>query len=237
SIKHGSVTTNGADTALENCPALRTSTVAVLGLAGENLAQFTASPHPEPGHVQILVTGDPVIRAISLRTGKENKRLAVRLGPDVSTAVLDRSGDFAVVQTKGLMVEVWSVGQAGQPLRRVLGPVGPLHQFHMFEHGFRSDSSVYFLANGNSIRFQDAADPEDRGDSYVFAEEQEFLAASHDGRTLLRRIDKAAVNVLHLDPELWKKELCGTLGHDLSADERRGLPTWLPDRICPPGGR
>ncbi|MFE6334335.1 trypsin-like peptidase domain-containing protein [Streptomyces sp. NPDC057798] len=208
-----------------------------LGLAGENLAQFTASPHPEPGHVQILVTGNPVIRAISLRTGKENKRLAVRLGPDVSTAVLDRSGDFAVVQTKGLMVEVWSVGQAGQPLRRVLGPVGPLHQFHMFEHGFRSDSSVYFLANGNSIRFQDAADPEDRGDSYVFAEEQEFLAASHDGRTLLRRIDKAAVNVLHLDPELWKKELCGTLGHDLSADERRGLPTWLPDRICPPGGR
>ncbi|WNF31066.1 trypsin-like peptidase domain-containing protein [Streptomyces sp. C11-1] len=208
-----------------------------LGFAGESLAQFTASPHPEPGHVQSLVAGDPVIRAISLRTGKENKRLAVRLGPDVSTAVLDRSGDFAVVQTKGLMVEVWSVGQAGQPLRRVLGPVGPLHRFHMFEHGFQSDSSVYFLANGNSIRFQDAADPEGRGDSYVFAEEQEFLAASHDGRTLLRRIDKAAVNVLHLDPELWKKELCGTLGRDLSSDERRGLPTWLPDRICPPGGR
>ncbi|MFJ4843294.1 trypsin-like peptidase domain-containing protein [Streptomyces sp. NPDC088746] len=208
-----------------------------LGFAGKNLAQFTASPHPEPGYVQLLVAGDPVIHAISLHTGKENKGLAVRLGPGVSTAVLDRSGDFAVVQAKGLMVEVWSVGEAGQPLRRVLGPVGPLHRFHMFEHGFRSDSSVYFLANGNSIRFQDAADPEDRGDSYVFAEEQEFLAASHDGRTLLRRIDKAAVNVLHLDPELWKKELCSTLGHDLSADERRGLPTWLPDRICPPGGR
>ncbi|MET9933924.1 trypsin-like peptidase domain-containing protein, partial [Streptomyces sp. NPDC006324] len=77
-----------------------------LGFAGENPAQFTASPHPEPGHVQILVAGDPVVRAVSLRTGKENKRLAVRLGPDVSTAVLDRSGDFAVVQTKGLMMEV-----------------------------------------------------------------------------------------------------------------------------------
>ncbi|MGA5474151.1 hypothetical protein ACPCUK_35980 [Streptomyces arboris] len=199
--------------------------------------EFTAFFHPEPGHVQILVAGEPVIRAVSLRTGKENKRLQVELGPDVSTAVLDRSGDFAVVQTKGSMVEVWSVRREGQAPRRVLGPVGPLDQFGDFQHGFQGDGSKYFLANGNSIRFQDVADPDDRGESYVFAEEQEFLSASQDGRTLLRRIDKEVVNILHLDPKLWKKDLCITLGRDLTADERRGFPTWLPDRICPPGGR
>ncbi|MET7501090.1 serine protease [Streptomyces microflavus] len=208
-----------------------------LKFAGKDLAQFTASFHPEPGHVQLLIAGEQTVRALSLRTGKENKALKVELEPDVSTAVLDRSSDFAVVQTKGSMVEVWSVRGPGQSPRRVLGPVGPLDRFGYFQHGFRADSSVYFLANGNSIRFQDAADPEDRGEAYVFAEEQEFLAASQDGRTLLRRIDKANVSVLHLDPGLWKKKLCATLGRDLSEDERRGLPTWLPDRICPPGGR
>ncbi|MFD3610865.1 WD40 repeat domain-containing protein [Streptomyces atroolivaceus] len=210
--------------------------VRTTGFARTNPPRFTASPHPEPGHVQLLIAGEPVVRAISLRTGKENKGLRVELEPDAATAVLDRSGDFAVVQTKGLMLEVWSVRPAGQPPRQVLGPVGPLNRFG-FQHGFQGDSPVYFLANETSIRFQDTADPEDRGDSYVFAEEQEFLAASHDGRTLLRRINKGDVNVLHLDPKLWKKELCETLGRDLTADERRGLPIWLPDRICPPGGR
>ncbi|MEW1626943.1 trypsin-like peptidase domain-containing protein [Streptomyces sp. NPDC089173] len=208
-----------------------------LEFAAKEAAEFTASFHPEPGHVQILVAGEPVIHAVSLRTGKENKKLRVELGPDVSTAVLDRSGGFAVVQTKGSMVEVWSVREAGQASRRVLGPVGPLDQFGGFQHGFQGDGSKYFLANGNSIRFQDVADPDDRGESYVFAEDQEFLSASRDGRTLLRRIDKEVVNILHLDPKLWKRELCDTLGRDLSTDERRGFPAWLPDRICPPGGR
>ncbi|MFJ4969630.1 trypsin-like peptidase domain-containing protein [Streptomyces sp. NPDC088755] len=208
-----------------------------LGFAGKGRGPFTASFHPEPGHVQLLIAGDPVVRAVSLRTGRENRTLQVRLGPGVSTAVLDRSGDFAVVQTKGFMLEVWSVRREGKSPRRVLGPVGPLDRFGGFQHGFRADSSEYFLANGNSIRFQDVANPEDRGDSYVFAEEQEFLGASHDGRTLLRRIEGEVLNILQLDPKLWKRELCDTLGRDLSEDERRGFPVWLPDRICPPDGR
>ncbi|MEU0357209.1 S1 family peptidase [Streptomyces cyaneofuscatus] len=165
--------------------------IRTLGLTLTDPPRFTASPHPEPGHVQLLVAGEPRVRAISLRTGKEDKGLRVELEPDTATAVLDRSGDFAVVQTKGLMLEVWSVRPAGQPPRRVLGPVGPLTGFG-FQHGFRGNSSVYFLADETSVRFQDVADREDRGDSYVFAEEQEFLAASHDGRTLLRRASTRA---------------------------------------------
>lgn len=36
-----------------------------------------------------------------------------------------------------------------------------------------------------------------------------------------------------LDPGLWKRHLCGTLGHDLTEEERRTLPVAVPDRICP----
>ncbi|MCK8678487.1 nSTAND1 domain-containing NTPase [Streptomyces lichenis] len=207
-----------------------------LGLVSKDLPPFTASFHPEPGHIQLLVAGQPVIHAVSLRTGQENKGLRVELGSDVSTAVLDRSGDFAVVETKGSMLEVWSVGRQGRPHRRVLGPVGPLHQNGGFQHGFLPEGSVYFLANGNSVRFQDVADPQDRGDSYLLAQEEEFLGISRDGRTLLRRVDVGVVSILHLDPRTWKKQLCDTLGRDLSEEERRGMPAWLPHRTCPPAG-
>ncbi|MFF3735156.1 AAA family ATPase [Streptomyces sp. NPDC002476] len=207
-----------------------------LGLTRTDPPSFTASFHPEPGHVQLTMDGQGFLHAFSLRTGRENKALGIDLGPETDSSVLDRTGNFAAVRTKGSMMELWSVGRTGKPPQRVLGPMGPLNPWE-YQQGFRDDSSVHFLANGNSIRFQDAADPEDRGESYVFAEEQEFLAVSRDGRTLLRTVDKNTVGILHLDPALWKKELCDTLGRDLSENERRGLPVWLPDRVCPPGGR
>ncbi|MCX5346094.1 serine protease [Streptomyces atratus] len=207
-----------------------------LGLTATDPPDFTASFHPEPGHVQLSVHGDRFLRAFSLRTGRENGRLRIELGPEADSAVLDRTGRYATVQTKGSMLELWSVGRTGKPPQRVIGPMGPLNPWE-YQQGFRDDSSVHFLANRNSIRFQDAADPKDRGESYVFTEEQKFLAVSRDGRTLLRTVDKNTVGILHLDPALWKKELCDTLGRDLSENERRGLPVWLPDRVCPPGGR
>ncbi|MET9594523.1 serine protease [Streptomyces sp. NPDC006516] len=207
-----------------------------LGLTATDRPDFTASFHPEPGHVQLSVRGDRFLRAFSLRTGRENEKLRIELGPEADSAVLDRTGKFAAVQTKGSMMELWSVGRTGRPPQRVLGPMGPLNPWE-YQQGFQDDSSVHFLANGNFIRFQDAADPEGRGESYVFAEEQEFLAVSRDGRTLLRTVDENTVGILHLDPALWKKELCDILGRDLSEEERRGLPSWLPDRVCPPGGR
>ncbi|MGW7195641.1 nSTAND1 domain-containing NTPase [Streptomyces chryseus] len=207
-----------------------------LGLTRTDPPNFTASFHPEPGHVQVAMYGQGFLHAFSLRTGRENKALGIDLGPETESSVLDRTGNFAAVRTKGSMMELWSVGRTGKPPQRVVGPMGPLNPWE-YRQGFQDDSSVHFLANGNSIRFQDAADPEDRGTSYVFAEEQNFLAVSRDGMTLLRTVDKNTVGILHLDPALWKKELCDTLGRDLSENERRGLPVWLPDRVCPPGGR
>ncbi|MBB5939231.1 hypothetical protein [Streptomyces zagrosensis] len=51
----------------------------------------------------------------------------------------------------------------------------------------------------------------------MFAKEQEFLAVSRDGRTLLRTVDKNTVGILHLDRALWKKELCDTAWASVSA--------------------
>ncbi|CAM5474826.1 hypothetical protein ACFV83_03770 [Streptomyces pharetrae] len=35
------------------------------------------------------------------------------------------------------------------------------------------------------------------------------------------------------DPALWRRHLCDVLGRDLTEDERRSMPSELPERICP----
>lgn len=201
-----------------------------LGLTEGNRPQFTVSRHPKPGHTQLMIEGEPVIHAIDLRTGKEDTALRLTFGREVDRAVLDDSGRYAAVELMGGMAEVWSV-RPGQPLRRVLGPLGPIDPYDGYRAGFLRDGAVFFLANGNSIRFHSLTDS-GGGDFYTFAEEQEFLAASQDGRTLLRRTKGSHVDLLRLDPEQWKDRLCDALGREPTEDERRGLPTWLPHGIC-----
>ncbi|MET9438970.1 serine protease [Streptomyces sp. NPDC006551] len=209
----------------------KTIDVRDLGLTEQDPPRFTVSRHPEPGHTQLMVEGSPVIHAIDLRTGKENKALLLRFGPEVDRAILDDSGRYAAVELMGGMAEVWSV-RPGRPVERVLGPLGPLHPYDMYQAGFLRDRAEFFLANGSSIRFQNLTDSSG-GDFYSFTEEQEFLAASKDGKALLRLADDNGMNLLRLDAELWKNQLCETLGRGPTEDERRGLPTWLPHGICP----
>ncbi|GHB10487.1 hypothetical protein GCM10010330_75680 [Streptomyces tendae] len=202
-----------------------------LGLTEKDPPQFFLDPYPKPGYAQIMIKGSPVVHAVNLRTGKEDKALRLRFGPTVDHAVLDADGRYAAVQTTGDMVEVWSV-RPGRRMERVVGPYGPLQAYDRYQAGFLQGGPEFLLANGNSVRFENVADP-GGGDSYDFAEDQEFLAASKDGRTLLRLTDRTVVDLLRLDPELWKEQLCAILGRDLTEDERQGLPTWLPHGICP----
>ncbi|MEE1798101.1 serine protease [Streptomyces sp. JV176] len=209
----------------------KTINVRNLGLTEKNPPQFTVGPYPKPGYTQIMIKGSPVVHAVYLRTGKEDKALRITFGPWVNQAVLNGSGRYAAVQTTGNMMEVWSV-RPGRHMERVLGPFGPLQSYGRYRSGFLQDGSELFLANGNSVRFENAADPGD-GDTYNFAEDQEFLASSKDGKILLRVNSDHHVDLLRLDPELWKNQLCDILGRDLTEDERRGLPRWLPHGICP----
>ncbi|MFE5242364.1 MULTISPECIES: serine protease [unclassified Streptomyces] len=209
----------------------KTIDVRDLGLTEEDPPQFFLDPYPKQGYTQIMIKGSPVIHAVNLRTGKEDKPLRLRFDPVVEHAVLDGSGRYAAVQTTGDMVEVWSV-RPGRRMERVVGPFGPLQAYERYQAGFLQGGPEFLLANEDSVRFENVADP-GGGDSYDFAEDQEFLSASQDGKTLLRLTNRTSVNILHLDPELWKDQLCDIFGRDLTEDELQGLPPWLPNRICP----
>ncbi|MCX5346092.1 nSTAND1 domain-containing NTPase [Streptomyces atratus] len=209
----------------------KTIDVRDLGLTEKNPPQFTVNRYPKPGYAQIMIKGSPVVHAVNLRTGKEDRALRLRFSPQVREAMLNSNGRYAAVLTTGNMMEIWSV-RPGRRMERVLGPFGPLQAYGRFRARFLRDGSEMFLANGNSVRIEDAADP-GAGDSYNFAEDQEFLASTEDGKTLLRVDGNGHVDLLRLDPELWKNQLCDVLGRDLTEDELRGLPRWLPSGICP----
>ncbi|MFD6988550.1 trypsin-like peptidase domain-containing protein [Streptomyces sp. NPDC059943] len=206
---------------------------------------FAVNSHPEPGHIQIMIYGDPVLHAVNLRTGKENKALRVSLGPDVERAFLDSSGRYAAAKTPGGMLELWSAETTQQPTR-VVGPLGPLGSNRNFTgdgfaFSFTGKAGEFYVANGSSVRFQQLSDPTDFK-TYDFATDQSFVAATGDGKALLRaRSEESTLgndgngrfDLIRLDPELWKRHLCDAIGRDLAQDERRGMPAGLPDRICP----
>ncbi|MFF3609719.1 trypsin-like peptidase domain-containing protein [Streptomyces sp. NPDC002463] len=206
---------------------------------------FAVNGRPESGYLQIMVWGDHTLHAVNLRTGAENKALRIRLGPDVERAFLNSTGQYAAAKTPGGMLELWSVGSGQQP-KRMVGPLGPLGSNRLFTgdgftFDFTGNEGEFYVANGSSVRFQQASDPS-HFESYNFAANQYFVAATKDGKTLLRALsaggfggndDGGRLDLVHLDPELWKRHLCDVVGRDLTQDERRGMPVGLPDRICP----
>lgn len=206
-----------------------------LRLTKKNPPSFFLGPHPEPGHVRIMLDGDPTLYAVDLRKGRENRDLRLELGPDVVNAVLAESGKYAAAKTKGGMLELWSVpgpSEEGKP-ERVVGPIGPLKDDY-YEAGFVGDSSDFFLANETSVRFLRLSDLS-RSESYDFTEGQYFLSAAKGGKALLRQLSGGEVDLFRLDPALWKAHVCEVVGRELDEDERRSLYPGLPERICPAG--
>ncbi|WP_097873740.1 trypsin-like peptidase domain-containing protein [Streptomyces sp. ms184] len=207
---------------------------------------FAVNSHVEKGYVQLMVAGDPVLHAVHLSTGKENKDLNVRLGRTTERARRDGSGQYAAAKSPGGMLELWSAAKGEQPTRLV-GPIGPLGSNERFTgdgfvFSFTGAEGEFFVANGGAVRFHRLSDSNTL-QSYDFAADQYFLAASPDGRTLLRTLsggafgggngDRGRLDLIHLDPALWKRHLCTVVGRDLTADERGGLPSGLPEGICP----
>ncbi|MFF4411566.1 trypsin-like peptidase domain-containing protein [Streptosporangium sp. NPDC001559] len=211
-------------------------------LGGADLMELTVGPYYEPGYIKITNAHDHTLRAVRLATHMENPDLRISLGPDLITAAIEPSGRYAIVLTRGLMVELWSV-QDRRRARKILGPFGPMEaekwQVGIMEND-GSESPGFFLANGSSVRLMRMTDSGDvEVTSYNFAGKQDFMEASDNGRVLLRNrkpteyTAQGSVELFRLDPELWKSHLCGVLGRDLSEDERRNLPRGVPDVVCP----
>ncbi|WP_371618686.1 trypsin-like peptidase domain-containing protein [Streptomyces sp. NBC_00454] len=202
-------------------------------LAGDakEMPDFFVSRHPRPGHVQVTLDGDPIVHAFDLEAGKEDQDLRIDLGrQDVITIAQHPDGRYALVLTTGSMVELWSV-QSGQRLHRIQGPLGPLDSDRWTAGALKN--SGFYLANGNSVLFLRDEDPS-HNETYDLGEKQGFLDGIDGGMTLLRTPPNGGrLDVLRLDPRLWKRHLCAVLGRDLTEDERTGLPPGLPKTICP----
>ncbi|WP_461012928.1 WD40 repeat domain-containing protein [Streptosporangium sandarakinum] len=202
---------------------------------GMDLAGYYPKRHPEPGYVQIAGHGDHILRAISLRTRKENTDLQIHLGGDTDTALLSRRGDTALTKTRGGMVEFWSVQDRRRPTK-VLGSVGVLQRPLGWKIGVWEESG-FFLASMDSVKFVNLTDPDRAGiESYDFADKQAFLASADDGKSLLltNALYGGIVELFRLDPDLWQRHLCAVLGRDMDNADRQSLPPDLPDVICPP---
>ncbi|GAA2617018.1 hypothetical protein GCM10010304_83370 [Streptomyces roseoviolaceus] len=207
----------------------KTIDIRTLGLTEQPSPDLFVRRHPTPGHLLVKVSDEPTIHAVDRRTGRENTSLRMRFGDDFIAGSFTSDGQHALVMTTGGFVEGWSV--PGRAPTRVLGPLGPALRPQEATLTAVGDSS-FAIANGNSVRFFHFTDL-NRLDSYDFEKDQVFYAISRDGRTLLRQVDGAGMDLFRLDPALWKQRLCEVLGRDLSEDERRSLPSELPERICP----
>lgn len=202
---------------------------------GAELENVYVQRHHQPGYVQVAHDGDHTLRAVHLATRRENPDLRIQLGADAITAAVEASGRFAMVLTRGSMIELWSV-EDRQRTRKILGPLGPLDPDKSQIGVLQPDDSGnpgFFIAHKQSVRFMRVADSGVvEVTSYNFAVNHSFMAATKDGKALLTNPDGYA-DLLRLDPGLWKSHLCGVLGRDLREDERRSLPRGLPDPLCP----
>ncbi|MFF8948706.1 trypsin-like peptidase domain-containing protein [Streptomyces sp. NPDC014940] len=191
---------------------------------------YLVGPDTDPGYLTVTVQGDPYVHAVELRTGKENPRRRLRLGGGLVTAVPMKDTRFMGVFSVGSMVELWAVRPPGAA-HRVIGPLGPVTQNRWAVSYI--GASRFLFADKNSIRVFDAADP-DYQQTYVFGTRQGFLSAAKDGTAVLMAPpDNGPMSLLRLDPALWKRRLCATIGRDLSESERDGLPPGLPAHVCP----
>ncbi|WP_053656178.1 S1 family peptidase [Streptomyces sp. MMG1121] len=195
---------------------------------------LVVADYPTPGRVAITVWDQRQVRIVALSTGRTQSTLAT--GPDTNTVNFTRDDRYFALLRLGGAVELWQ----RDPLRRVLGPVG-LGEFDAkFALSYPS-RSTFLLASHGLIHLYRLGDPAGEDDVYNLgpAPPQNtpytFEAASADGRTVIYTDSDGHSAPLRLDPDAWRRALCGVIGYrELTAEERSGLPVKVPDgSLCP----
>jgi WD40 repeat protein len=196
--------------------------------------------YPKPGHLGVVVWGDPRIHILDTATWHEVK--TIKTGPDTSAIQFDQTGEHFVVNRRGGNIELWQ----SSPPRKRIGPI------------FTSDANVqrfvprflrdgrFMLAAGTSVRIYDVGAGKSK-DTYTFGvpsgdvfEWYSFLDTSADGRTLMFRDDEVLetpYRIIRLDADLWIRQLCRMTGYrEFTAAERESLGVSVPEEpLCHDG--
>ncbi|POX39074.1 hypothetical protein C3486_20115 [Streptomyces sp. Ru73] len=185
---------------------------------------------PEAGRVLVKIADEGAFHVVDLRRGRAEKKIG--LGRDANAVFLDAGGTRAGVLTQGSLIELWSLS-GGHP-KRIMGPVGPVSEQGAggFDAFFVGDSPRLFLAEGSSARVYTADGAYE--ETFDFGKQQYFLTATDDGKALLRQDDSSdGVDLVRLDPEEWRRELCRVLGQrTFTAAERDGMTGGPPPQVC-----
>ncbi|GAB3157756.1 hypothetical protein GCM10027258_67290 [Amycolatopsis stemonae] len=197
---------------------------------------MAVGPYPEPNHVQVIVYGDPVVRAVDLTTGQTTATTEVT--DDALGLQFDPSGRYFALMRQGSVVELW---QRDPPVRE-LGPLPSLSDISSarWSAGFLDGDGHYLIAANNSVRVYQVG-KQAPVDSYEFGHpdgqqtQYTFINVAKDGRTVLYAGSDGLGGALALDPAAWTRDLCRIIGHrDFTPEEQAGLPAPIPARqVCP----
>ncbi|MET7325157.1 trypsin-like peptidase domain-containing protein [Streptomyces sp. NPDC005549] len=203
----------------------------ISGVSGKSV--LTVGNGPEPGHLAVVVWGDPSVHIIDPVTGSELR--TIRTGPDTTSIQFAPDGKhFAVLRTGG-NVELWR----SDPPRRDIGPIftsdpesgGFVAQFlrdGRFLLASRTSVHFYDIGEGRAEETHTFGAPGDGGSTGY-----SYIDASADGRSLMFRDDESldtAYRFIRLDAGLWTRQLCRMIGYrEFTPSERESLGISLPE--------
>ncbi|MGW9423782.1 hypothetical protein ACWGSU_20775 [Streptomyces koyangensis] len=199
---------------------------------------MTITPYPGRNKLSVLVLGSPGLRIVDLTTGKVTDR--VRTEDDTLSVQFSPDGAYVAVLRRDSGLEV---RRREDHQRRVLGPLSTLGEENAYDR-YRAvflDDGRYLVAADNAVRIYRLGEP-GHEDAYVlgapvagYADQYLLLDVSGDGKTVVHGAFEEPGTALALDPEVWSRELCRTIGHRaFTADERKDLPAGSESRPpCP----
>ncbi|MER6841778.1 trypsin-like peptidase domain-containing protein [Streptomyces platensis] len=206
----------------------------ITGVSAKSALRVTS--YPKPGHLAVVVWGDPRVHIINTATQRELK--TIETGPDTTAIKFDPTGKHFALLRRGTNVELW---QSSPPRKKV----GPILANESKEQGFITQflrDGNFLLASRDLVRFYDIGEGRPKA-AYTFgvpdsdiSTRYSYLDASADGRTVLFRDDELApeYRTIRLDAALWSRQLCHVTGYrEFTTGERESLGTSLPDKpLC-----